>query len=133
MNTHQISDALQMGLQMLVQVARQSGRTTRMLNGLKNGDRIITCDARHARLLKEKVRQRGLDVEVMAWPLEYGLHEHVSRLTRCAGRTVFDHTFMEEFWKYQLKRSTAEWMALEEKVSEKSNVPDCCLVRSNQI
>lgn len=120
MDTYNIANSMRVGLEMLMQGARQSGRTTRMLDGLKDGDRIITSDTRNVRILQNQARQRGLNVEVIFWSVKE-MHCNIYRLKKSAGRTVFDHVFIENFWKTRIADIERELVAIEQEVDLKTS------------
>jgi hypothetical protein len=81
--------------------ARRTGRTTMMLESLKDGDRIICARIEHKRDLEHKLRERGLKVEVRVIPPQ-STHE-LRELGTPQGRTVFEHAWVEESYEDALK------------------------------
>lgn len=84
------------------QSARRTGRTTSLLDSLKDGDRVCFFDAREADRFQRLCRERSLKVECIVVPtadpgriFERGTSE---------GRTIFDHTWVEQFYIQALER-----------------------------
>jgi hypothetical protein len=50
------------------QTARQTGRTTSLIESLKDGDRVCCATTEEARHLKRMCRDRGLQVTVITLP-----------------------------------------------------------------
>lgn len=98
-----ISTAMRCMAEMYFTTARRTGRTTQMLDSLKNGDRIVCLDANEARRLKGLLAERKLKVEVLSCqPHNYGeLFEQGTP----QGRTVFDHCWIEEHFRRSLENS----------------------------
>lgn len=98
-----ISTAMRCMAEVYFTTARRTGRTTQMLDGLKDGDRIVCLDANEARRLKGLLAERSLKVEVLSCqPHNYGeLFEQGTP----QGRTVFDHCWIEEHFRRSLENS----------------------------
>jgi hypothetical protein len=85
--------------------ARRTGRTTSLLNSLKDGDRIVTLDGREAERLRRELRQRKLEVDVVVLdparpePMRYGTP---------VGRTLFDHMWVERFYELAIEQASAD-------------------------
>lgn len=103
-----IGTALRAILSTYRQTARRTGRTTRLLDALRDGDRVIVASSEEHRHLASLVRMRGLDVAVMCLsPRDF----HPAGLQGIPGRTYFDHGWVEAFYEQQLsyaERALAE-------------------------
>lgn len=92
------------------QGARRTGRTTALLASLKDGDRVVFADIRHADHFRRLCLERALQIEcVVRMPRE--IPELCCR-ERSIGRTVFDHTWLERFYLEQLRDAESlvhEW------------------------
>lgn len=94
--------------------ARQTGRTTSLLNSLKDGDRIVTVNQRQAENLRRQLKLRGLAVTVVVLdvanpkPFEYGTPE---------GRTLLDHTWVEARYAHILEREASNIDELQKAMS----------------
>lgn len=76
--------------------ARQSGRTTRLVESAKDGDRIVFCNVREAKRVETLCRARGVKVDCIVIPI----HEpfRVRDRKPSEGRTIFDHTWVEQYY-----------------------------------
>lgn len=98
-----------------IQTARQSGRTTRLLDSLKDGDRVVCATPREAEVLTKKCRERGLKVDCISVP-PGEIHRLLDR-KKSERRTVFEHTWVEQFHLYQIERTAAEIDGFEDVLS----------------
>jgi len=86
--------------------ARRTGRTVSMLESIKDGDRIIFANSKEADRIKKLFHEYDLtDIEcIVADPktperlLEHGTNQ---------GRTIFDHSWVEEYYLHSIKRCEA--------------------------
>ncbi len=85
---------------------RQTGRTTTLVESLKDGDRVICPNSSVVRHVEKLCKQRGLDVQVLLIPpgdahkvLEYGTAQ---------GRCLFEHTWVEEYYRQAISRASNE-------------------------
>lgn len=104
-----IGSALLTSLETYTHTARQTGRTTRLINSLKDGDRVLVGSDTEQRRLKDLVKRRGLNVEIRlarADRLPAGAVENGTRMS--AGRTYFEHTLVEQFYRDAITRTAAE-------------------------
>lgn len=76
------------------QSARKSGRTTSLIESVKDGDRIIFANSREAERVRRLCIDRGVDVEcVVIDPNDPG---RVFERGTPQGRTIFDHSWVEQ-------------------------------------
>lgn len=110
-----IGQAINGAVMIYFQSARATGRTTMMLEMLKNGDRIVFYNSREADRVKRLLRERNLNVECIIAPPDNldRLFEHGTS----QGRTVFDHTWIERFWLRQIKLTTKDIDFMQERLS----------------
>lgn len=100
MDLYGIGIALKGMVRIYQETARRSGRTTLMLDRLKNGDRVICLVTHEAHRLKQLCRERGLDVEISTCP-----PDDPGRLFERGtpqGATIFDHSWVEKFFELQV-------------------------------
>jgi len=83
--------------------ARQTGRTTAMLDAAKDGDRILCLNAKEADRLRRLLRDRGLEVEVIVVPTR-DPGAAFSRGTP-TGRSIFDHSWVEQHYMEAIERA----------------------------
>ena len=81
--------------------ARQTGRTTSLIESVKDGDRIVVRNQREEYCLKRRLEERGLKVDVLtiAPATLEKLFEHPTP----QGRTIFDHQWLEDFYNITLE------------------------------
>lgn len=88
-----------------VQTSRRSGRTTSLLESLKDGDRVIFSDARHANEFKRLAHERGIKVDCVIVEPSDGLGLNRLGSSPGDGRTILDHTWVEQYYERQIDRS----------------------------
>lgn len=98
-----------------VQSARQTGRSTYLLDNLKDDDRVVCLTTQEARRLEELARERGLKTQFVTCPIENvaKLFEHGTP----QGRTIFDHTWVEAFYLRRLENTEREIDHLQKELS----------------
>lgn len=97
-----IGQAMQGMAHVYCQSARRTGRTTSMMESLKNGDRVVFVDSREADRVRKLCRERGLEVECFVLPV--GRPERLFERGTSQGRTLFDHTWVEQYYMAALER-----------------------------
>ena len=100
-----IGAALKGVTEIYFQSARRTGRTTALLESLREGDVVVTASATSARHLCDQVRARGLlEVGVVVSHPEraYELRENKGR------RIVLEHSFIEKVYRQALERAARE-------------------------
>ena len=80
--------------------ARHSGRTTMMLDALKDGDRIIFQTPAECTRVTRLVKERKLDVQCICVPAD---SHRIFELGTSQGRTIFDHSWLEEHYMSALQ------------------------------
>lgn len=86
--------------------ARATGRTTAMLESLKDGDRIVFIDSREAERVRRLLEGARLKVECIVVPPAEP-HRLFERGTS-QGRTLFDHSWVEQYYINALDRCELE-------------------------
>lgn len=82
---------------------RQTGRTTRMIEALRPGDRVIchgSGEQRHTRAMLNRVGKDG--VEVILLPVNQS-HRLKSDMRSRGGKDYFTHDWLEAFWLYEIQ------------------------------
>lgn len=110
-----ISTAVRSMVEVYCMTARQTGRTTKMLDGLKDGDRLICLSGNEARRLESLCRERGLKVTVSARKVRETAR--LFEIGTSQGRTVFEHTWVEEFFRYRLQKAEEDLDSLQRELS----------------
>lgn len=91
-----IGSALDAVARVYFRSARQSGRSTNLLNSLKSGDRVIFKTAKDAERFKKLALAQGKDIETISATVnETGL-DKIHHQMPAQGRTIFDHEWVED-------------------------------------
>ena len=95
-----IGAALLGAAQIYFRSARGTGRTTSLIESVKDGDRIVVGTSREVRRIEGLLAERGLKVAVLVVnPDNPG---RLSEVGTSEGRTIFDHTWVEEYYQQAL-------------------------------
>lgn len=84
--------------------ARGTGRTTSMIESVKDGDRIVVSSAREVSRLKLLLAERALQVSVLC--IDPGDPGCLCRHATPEGRTIFDHYWVEQYYELALKNAS---------------------------
>lgn len=97
MDDYGIGNSVRGAIRILFSGSRGTGRTIRMLERYQEGDRIIVTNDREKRRLKHLGKELGkeiqcivVDPEVPSSLLDHGTPQ---------GRSIFDHTWVEQFYE----------------------------------
>ena len=91
-----IGQAVQAALFIYFQASRATGRTTSLLESVKDGDRIVFANFKEADKFNRLCLERGVKVECIVV-----LVADISRLFErgpSQGRTIFDHGWVQEYY-----------------------------------
>lgn len=110
-----ISTAVRCMVEVYCQTARRTGRTTQMLDGLKDGDRVVCLTANEARRLESLCRERGLRVSFKVLDPLYSMKIFDSGSSD--GRTVFDHSWVEQYFRQSLEMAERHFDKLQRESS----------------
>jgi len=106
MDSFGYSGAMTVGLHVYEQSNRQSGRTARLIEQIKDGDVIVVTTAQYAALLKTRLHEAGkkkVSVVVDGPPDLERLHSRLSG--KYGGKVLLDHTWMLEYFEKSLERA----------------------------
>jgi hypothetical protein len=96
--------------------ARQTGRTTNLVESLKDGDRVVFDTYAKAKwFINNRLKGLGIDVECIAIPPEYP--GKIFERGTSQGRTIFDHDWVEAFYLLRIKDLIKELDHLERESS----------------
>ena len=90
--------------------ARQTGRTVSLVEALKDGDRVIFTNNREAERVKRLVKERGIKIDCMV--VDPATPERLFEHPQSVGRTIFDHSWVEDFYLNGIERrqkDMAQW------------------------
>lgn len=91
--------------------ARSTGRTTSLVNSVKNGDRVVFIDATHAREFQRLCRDRGGQVDCIVVPASQP--KEVFRNGPARERLILDHCWIEAFYMQAIEQAMHEVDAIE--------------------
>lgn len=94
---------------------RASGRTSRLVAVLQDGDVVVALRGPSLEYLRERIGKAGKKVKILAAEATaYGLGE-VSRALVSGHRTLhFDHVWIEQYWSHCLRRAEGELLHFHE-------------------
>ena len=110
-----IGAAMQGMARMYFQSARRTGRTTSLVESVKDGDRIVFADSKEAERVRRLLMERGVKVECLV--VQPKTPERVFERGTPEGRTIFDHTWVEQMYLQVLERTQQEIDQLERQSS----------------
>ena len=97
-----IGAAIKYALHIYFQSARRTEKTIFMIDSLKDGDRVIFTNSHESDRVKRLFKEAGKDVEcITVNPRET---ERLLGRGTIQGRTIFDHTWVEEFYLSAIER-----------------------------
>ena len=98
-----IGAAMQGMAQLYFQLARSTGRTTSLVESVKDGDRIVFADNKEAERVHRLCLERGVKVECIV--VEPKMPERVFERGTSQGRTIFDHSWVERYYLEAIERA----------------------------
>jgi hypothetical protein len=113
MDTFGIGAAIAAMVDVYSMSSRHSGRTTALVESVKNGDRIYFLNSKEAQHVHRLCRERGVDVECVVAPIDNPL----KNFNTSQGRAMFDHRWVEEYYKSVILRAQREIKQMEEMTS----------------
>ncbi|WP_378952241.1 hypothetical protein [Mesorhizobium sp. ANAO-SY3R2] len=101
------------GLEIYILSSRRTGKTTRMIANLKDGDQVVTLHQKEADRLRRIFKERKLDVRVITIA-EPQPHEVLTRVSTASGRgrTHFDHSWVEAFFSRAIDNAAKDFDSL---------------------
>ena len=101
--------------------SRGTGRTTSLVESVKDGDRVVFLNARDVREFERLIKDRRVPVRcTIVSPSDP--HAIFERGGQPKGRTIFDHRWLEEFYLVGLRRIVAEVDRIERETSGATEV-----------
>ena len=96
--------------------SRRSGRSTRLVASLKPGDRVIVRNASEKRIYEDRLKE--LEIEGVAIQVvEPGNFHGIFKTAPSVGRTILDHSWIEEFYILEFERIEQQLAAAERQTS----------------
>jgi hypothetical protein len=101
-----IGQAMQAMAHVYAQSARRTGRTTSLLESLKDGDRVVFVTAQEADRVRRLCNDRGLKVDCIVLPVDRP--DRLFERGTPKGRTLFDHSWVERYYIQSMERCQKE-------------------------
>ena len=101
-----IGTATQAAFEIYAVSARQTGRTTSLVESLKDGDRVIFTNSVEARRVEIMCEDRGIKIETQV--VDPRIPSEVFNNCTAQGRVIFDHSWVEEFYRLSLQKASEE-------------------------
>ena len=101
-----IGAAVDGAVQIYLQSARRTGRTTSLVESVKDGDRIIFADSREADRVKRLCLERGIEVDCIV--IDPRNPERLFEHGTPQGRAVFDHSWVEQYYLEAVSRAKSD-------------------------
>lgn len=104
---NRLYEALGMALRMYDLGARRSGRTSRMIEQIRDGETVVCLNQQGARQVQRLLAERGLrSVRITSCAPDLG--EFMSTTAGCTGRVHLDHLWVHEWYSAAIIRATKE-------------------------
>lgn len=110
-----IGAAVRGAVHIYFQSARGTGRTSTLVESLKDGDRVVFTNQAEARRVERLLRDRGVEAECIVVSMrEPGA---IFKRGTSQGRTILDHTWVEQFYLNALEDAQRHLAHLERESS----------------
>lgn len=103
-----IGAAISATMRIYFQSSRRTGRTTSLLESLKDGDRVIFCEPREAQRFERLCKERGIKVTCLVLPPQDPHRIQELGTSAGDGRTLFDHTWVERHYLAAIEQTARE-------------------------
>lgn len=110
-----IGAAIQASARIYIQSSRQTGRTTSLVESVKDGDRICFANGQDAERVRRRCLERGVTVECIT--IDPKQADRIFERGTSRGRTLFDHAWVERYYLAAIQRASAEIDFLEREAS----------------
>lgn len=98
-----------------IQSARRTGRTTSLVESVKDGDRICFADKREAERVRRLCLERSINVECIT--VDPKQADRIFDRGTPQGRTLFDHSWVEQYYLAAIERASADIDHLQQQAS----------------
>lgn len=110
-----IGAAIQGAAKIYMQSARCTGRTTSLVESVKEGDRICFADSKEAERVRRLCLERGVAIECVV--IDPKQPERIFERGTPKGRTLFDHSWVQQYYLAAIERAGAEIDHFEQQAS----------------
>src|SRR5215469_9741891 len=101
-----IGNAIRAVAEIYFRSCRRTGRTTTLLESVKDGDRVVFVDVMQADRFRRLCIERKLRVDCIVIDPQKPYHLMHQRMS--LGRTIFDHVWVEQFYLNRISECEAE-------------------------
>lgn len=95
--------------------SRGTGRTTSLVESVKDGDRIVFSVASEAKRVQRLCEERGVKVECVV--IDPKSPQRIFERGTSQGRTIFDHSWVEEYYLHAIEEARKDIDRLERETS----------------
>ena len=96
-----IGKVLEVAAMVYTQTARRTGRTTQMIAGLKDGDRVVFNNKAEAERVRRLCLEQGLKINCLV--IDPKRLDRLIEKGGYEGDTIFDHSWLEEYYLVQIR------------------------------
>lgn len=89
-------NALQGAANTVIQQSRRTGRTTSLVESLRDGDRVVCLNDQQAREMRRLCQHRDLKIDVIV--IHPDVAGNIFERPTSEGRTLFDHCWVEQYY-----------------------------------
>lgn len=101
-----IGAAIQGAARIYIQSARRTGRTTSLVESVQEGDRVFFSDIKEAHRVLRLCKERGVNIECLV--VDPKKPEQAFSFGTSQGRTLFDHSWVEQYYLQAIERAQNE-------------------------
>lgn len=101
-----IGNAIEASTHMYLRASRGSGRTVSMIDGLKSGDRVIFASQKESKRVQRLFKEEDLNIDCIV--VDPRTPDRLFQNGSNQGRTIFDHSWIEEYYLLSIKRCKDE-------------------------
>jgi hypothetical protein len=87
------------------QSAKRTGKTTSLVDSLKDGDRVVFTNKREAHRVQTLCRERGVSIKVIVSSTDTPDRLLMHGTSSGDARTVFDHSWVEAYFNTAIERA----------------------------
>lgn len=91
-----IGQGIMAAAQIYFQSGRRTGRTASLVESVKAGDRVVFADSREAERVRRLCKEREIEIETIV--VDPRSPQRIFEWGSSQGRTIFDHSWVEQFY-----------------------------------
>ena len=102
-----IGQAVKGAVKVYFMSARQTGRTSSLVESLKNGDTVVFANTREEKRVRNFCKERDIKINTIVTSPK-NPSEVFGKITVGKGRTIFDHSWVEQYYMNAIERAQSE-------------------------